>query len=98
MKTKLRIKTLIMSDIHLGMADSKAVQAAHFLRHCVCDQIILNGDIIDAWALKTSGRWRHEHTHFVRTLLKKMEKESVEVIYVRGNHDRSLPCGAWRWL
>ena len=56
MKTKLRIKTLIMSDIHLGMADSKAVQAAHFLRHCVCDQIILNGDIIDAWALKTSGR------------------------------------------
>lgn len=90
MKTKLRIKTLIMSDIHLGMADSKAVQAAHFLRHCVCDQIILNGDIIDAWALKTSGRWRQEHTHFVRTLLKKMEKEGVEVIYVRGNHDDIL--------
>jgi UDP-2,3-diacylglucosamine pyrophosphatase LpxH len=79
-----------MSDIHLGMADSKAVQAAHFLRHCVCDQIILNGDIIDAWALKTSGRWRHEHTHFVRTLLKKMEKEGTEVIYVRGNHDDIL--------
>jgi UDP-2,3-diacylglucosamine pyrophosphatase LpxH len=90
MKTKLRIKTLIMSDIHLGMADSKAVQAAHFLRHCVCDQIILNGDIIDAWALKTSGRWRHEHTHFVRTVLRKIEKEGVEVIYVRGNHDDIL--------
>jgi UDP-2,3-diacylglucosamine pyrophosphatase LpxH len=90
MKTKLRLKTLIMSDIHLGMVDSKAVQAAHMLRHCVCDQIILNGDIIDAWALKSSGRWRSEHTHFIRTLLKKMEKEQVEVIYVRGNHDDIL--------
>jgi UDP-2,3-diacylglucosamine pyrophosphatase LpxH len=89
-KNKLHIKTLIMSDIHLGMADSKAVQAAHLLRHCICNQIILNGDIIDAWALKSSGRWRHEHTHFVRTLLKKMEKEGTRVIYVRGNHDDVL--------
>lgn len=90
MKTKLRIKTLIMSDIHLGMADSKALQAAHMLRHCICDQIILNGDIIDAWALKTSGKWRSDHTHFIRTLLKKMEKEGTDVIYVRGNHDDIL--------
>lgn len=90
MKTKLRIKTLIMSDIHLGMADSKAVQAAHMLRHCQCEQIILNGDIVDAWALKAGARWTPEHTHFVRTVLKKMEKEKTEVIYLRGNHDDIL--------
>ena len=46
MKTKLRVKTLFMSDVHLGMPDSKAVQAAHFLRHCECAKIVLNGDII----------------------------------------------------
>ncbi len=90
MKTKLRIKTLIMSDIHLGMIDSKAVQAAHMLRHCECEQIILNGDIVDAWALKSGARWTPEHTHFVRTVLKKMEKEGTEVIYLRGNHDDIL--------
>ncbi len=90
MKTKLRIKTLFMSDVHLGMADSKAVQAAHLIRHCQCEKIVLNGDIVDVWALKTSGRWTQEHTHFVRTVLKKMEKESTEVIYLRGNHDDIL--------
>jgi len=90
MKTKLKIKTLFMSDIHLGMEDSKAVQAAHFLRHCEFEKLILNGDIIDVWALKAGGRWTPEHTHFVRTVLKKMEKENIEVIYLRGNHDDIL--------
>lgn len=90
MKTKLRVKTLFMSDIHLGMADSKAVQAAHFLRHCQCEKLVLNGDIIDVWALKSGGKWMPDHTHFVRTVLKKMEKEGTEVIYLRGNHDDIL--------
>ncbi len=90
MKTKLEVKTLILSDIHLGTVDSKAVQAAHLLRNCICDKVILNGDIIDAWALKGSGKWLPDHTHFVRSVLKKMEKEQTEVIYLRGNHDDVL--------
>ena len=90
MKAKLHIKTLILSDVHLGIADSKAIQAAHLLRNCECERIILNGDIIDAWALKGSGKWTAEHTHFIRTVLKKMEREQTEVIYLRGNHDDLL--------
>lgn len=31
-----------------------------------------------------------EHTKFVRTVLKKMEKQGTEVIYLRGNHDDIL--------
>jgi UDP-2,3-diacylglucosamine pyrophosphatase LpxH len=90
MKAKLRVKTLILSDIHLGIADSKAIQAAHLVRHCDCERIILNGDIIDVWALKGSGKWTAEHTHFIRTVLKKMEKEQTQVVYLRGNHDDLL--------
>jgi UDP-2,3-diacylglucosamine pyrophosphatase LpxH len=90
MKTKLRVKTLFLSDVHLGMVDSKALQAAHLVRHVQCEQLILNGDIIDAWALKTGTRWLPAHTYFVRTVLKKMEKEGTEVIYLRGNHDDIL--------
>jgi UDP-2,3-diacylglucosamine pyrophosphatase LpxH len=90
MKAKLHVKTLILSDVHLGIADSKAIQAAHLLRNCECETIILNGDIIDAWALKGSGKWTPDHTHFIRTVLKKMEKEHTEVIYLRGNHDDLL--------
>ena len=75
-KTKLRVRTVIVSDVHLGMKDSKALQAAHFLRHTPCEKLILNGDIIDAWHLQRLGGWNHGHTSFIRTVLRKMERSS----------------------
>lgn len=97
MKEKIECETLILSDIHLGTKDSKAHQATEFLKAHRCRRLILNGDIVDGWALKSGGKWRDTHTKFVRTVLKKMEKEDMEVIYLRGNHDdileRFLPIG-----
>lgn len=90
MKRKLRFKTIFISDVHLGAPECKAVQASHFLKNCLCEKLVLNGDIIDAWALSRSGKWTKEHTHFIRTVLRKMEKENTEVYYLRGNHDDVL--------
>ena len=87
MKKKIPCETLILSDIHLGSAGSKAKEATEFLKAHQCRRLILNGDIVDGWALKAGGKWRDSHTKFVRTVLKKMEKEKMEVIYLRGNHD-----------
>ena len=89
-KLKPRFKTIFISDVHLGVADCKAEQASHFLRHSLCEKLVLNGDIIDAWALLRNGKWEKSHTHFIRTVLRKMEKENTEVIYTRGNHDDVL--------
>jgi len=89
-KEKLSVKTLIMSDVHLGVPECKSAQASHFLRNIRCERLILNGDIIDAWHLKRSGGWNKGHTHFIRTVLRKMEKEGTEIIYLRGNHDDIL--------
>lgn len=89
-KSKLHVRTVIVSDVHLGMKDSKALQAAHFLRHTTCEKLILNGDIIDAWHLQRLGGWNQGHTGFIRTVLRKMEKENTQVIYLRGNHDDIL--------
>ncbi len=89
-KLKLRVRTVFISDVHLGMPDCKAAQVSHFIRHVQCDRLIMNGDIIDAWYLKSSGGWNKSHTHFLRTVLKKMEKESTEILYLRGNHDDIL--------
>jgi len=50
----------------------------------------MNGDIIDAWYLKSSGGWNKSHTNFLRTVLKKMEKENTQILYLRGNHDDIL--------
>ncbi len=89
-KSKLSARTVFISDVHLGVPECKAAQASHFLRNTRCEKLILNGDIIDAWHLRRSGGWNKSHTHFVRTVLRKMEKENTEVIYLRGNHDDIL--------
>lgn len=89
-KAKLRFKTIFISDVHLGMPDSKAAQASHFLRNCLCEKLVLNGDIIDAWHLRRLGGWNKSHTNFIRTILRKMEKENTRIIYLRGNHDDVL--------
>ncbi|MCB1228809.1 MAG: UDP-2,3-diacylglucosamine diphosphatase [Verrucomicrobiae bacterium] len=90
MKEKKVYESIIISDVHLGTKDSKAAEAIEFLKASRCKRLILNGDIVDGWALKSGGKWRDAHTKFIRTVLKKMEKEDTEVIYLRGNHDDIL--------
>jgi UDP-2,3-diacylglucosamine pyrophosphatase LpxH len=90
MKNLLRVRTVILSDVHLGTPDSKVHEVNHFLRHVRCSKLILNGDIIDGWQLKRGGRWTKAHTRFVRIVLKMLEKKDTHVVYLRGNHDDVL--------
>jgi UDP-2,3-diacylglucosamine pyrophosphatase LpxH len=87
---KLRVRTVILSDIHLGTVDSKVREVNHFLRHMRCEKLILNGDIIDGWQLKRNGQWTKAHTHFIRIVLKMLEKRDTQIVYLRGNHDDIL--------
>ena len=45
-------KTIIMSDLHLGAIQSNTDKIIEFLDYNDAETIILNGDIIDGWALK----------------------------------------------
>jgi UDP-2,3-diacylglucosamine pyrophosphatase LpxH len=87
---KLHVRTVIISDVHLGTPESKVREVNHFLRHTRCAKLILNGDIIDGWQLRRGGSWTKAHTRFVRIILKKLEKRGTEVVYLRGNHDDIL--------
>lgn len=89
-KSTLSLKTIILSDVHLGTLDCKIDEVNHFMKHTHCERLILNGDIIDGWSLARKGGWTKKHTRFVRLILKKIEKYGTEVIYVRGNHDDVL--------
>jgi UDP-2,3-diacylglucosamine pyrophosphatase LpxH len=90
MKNLLRVRTVILSDVHLGTPDCKVNEVNHFLRHVRCEKLILNGDIIDGWQLRRSGNWTKAHTRFVRIILKMLEKRNTAVVYLRGNHDDVL--------
>ena len=92
MEQRRHYRTLVLSDIHLGTSHSKTEEVSHFLSHVDCDRLILNGDIIDGWHLKKGGtrKWQPRHTRFFKVLMKMMERQGTEIIYVRGNHDDFL--------
>ena len=89
-RTKFSCRTVFISDIHLGTLDSKADEVVEFLKHIKCRKLVLNGDIIDGWALKRGGRWTSRHSRVIRRVIKMTEQDHTEVIYLRGNHDEIL--------
>jgi UDP-2,3-diacylglucosamine pyrophosphatase LpxH/glycosyltransferase involved in cell wall biosynthesis len=89
-RPKLTCRTVFLSDIHLGTPDSKADEVVEFLKHIRCRKLVLNGDIIDGWALKRGGRWSSRHSRVIRKVIKMTEHDKTSVIYLRGNHDEIL--------
>ncbi|GMQ30494.1 UDP-2,3-diacylglucosamine diphosphatase [Algoriphagus confluentis] len=87
---KTHFKTIVISDVHLGTKGAKAKEIARFLKQYRCDNLILNGDIIDGWQLKKSGSWKRKHTRFFNRVLKMIENHHTQVYYLRGNHDDFL--------
>lgn len=89
-KPRLRFKTVVLSDIHLGAPGCRIDEVNHFMKHTRCEKLILNGDIIDTWQLKGSGTWTVKHSRFIRLVLNKIDKHGTRIIYLRGNHDDLL--------
>ncbi len=87
---KQHFRTIVLSDIHLGIRNSHVREAVRFLKEHSCDTLILNGDIIDGWQLRKSGKWKKRHTSFFRLLMKWLSATDTKVIYLRGNHDDFL--------
>lgn len=87
---KFSCRTVFLSDIHLGTPDSKADEVVEFLKHIHCRKLVLNGDIIDGWALRRGSRWTSRHSRFIRKVIKMTERDHTEVVYLRGNHDEIL--------
>ncbi|MFN5307655.1 MAG: UDP-2,3-diacylglucosamine diphosphatase [Bacteroidota bacterium] len=83
-------KTIVISDLHLGVKASKAKEVVRFLKTHTCDTLILNGDIIDGWQLRKSGKWKKKHSKFFKLILKMMKDKKMQIIYLRGNHDDFL--------
>ena len=92
MRLRTFYSTIVLSDIHLGTSHSKTTEVTNFLKSVNCRRLILDGDIIDGWALRKGGtrKWQARHTEFFKVIMKMMEKQGTEVIYVRGNHDDFL--------
>ncbi len=82
----MKVKSLFISDVHLGSKSSNAEQVLRVLKKIESEKIYLLGDIIDMWALSKNPYWHSSHNTVIQKLLKK-SRSGVEVVYVPGNHD-----------
>ena len=82
----LAVRTVWISDIHLGTPGCQATALLDFLRTVECETLFLVGDIIDGWQLRRSWYWPQAHNDVVQKLLRKARK-GTRVIFVPGNHD-----------
>jgi UDP-2,3-diacylglucosamine pyrophosphatase LpxH len=83
---KLRVRTVWISDLHLGTPGCQAKALLDFLRDVQCDTLYLVGDIIDGWQLRRTWYWPQAHNDVVQKLLRKARK-GTRVVFVPGNHD-----------
>ncbi len=92
MATKNRsstVRSIFISDLHLGSRFSKATEVLEFLRSHEPENLYLVGDIIDAWALRRRWHWPSNYDALFNHIAKLIES-GTNVFYTPGNHDSFL--------
>ena len=84
-----KIRSLFLSDIHLGSRACRAGELLEFLKEYEASNIFLLGDIVDFWAMSRSLYWPPSHNTVVQKILKKA-RHNVRVFLIPGNHDEAL--------
>lgn len=82
----LDVRTVFISDLHLGTRGARSGMLLDFLDHVRCERLYLVGDIVDGWRLRKSWYWHAEFDQVIRAILD-LAKNGTEVVYIPGNHD-----------
>jgi UDP-2,3-diacylglucosamine pyrophosphatase LpxH len=80
-----KIEVAVISDIHLGIYNSKAKEVVKYLKSIDPQVLVLNGDIVDVWQFSKSY-FPNSHLKVIRQIVKMMER-GTRVHYLVGNHD-----------
>ncbi len=85
-----RVRSIFLSDIHLGTPACQAESLLEFLKAHESENLFLVGDIVDFWAMHRRGvAWSTAQNTVVQKILKRA-RHDVRVIFVPGNHDEVL--------
>jgi UDP-2,3-diacylglucosamine pyrophosphatase LpxH len=83
------VRSLFLSDIHLGTRGCQADRLLSFLRQYESEYLFLVGDIIDFWAMNRGIYWSAAQNTVVQKILKRA-RHGINVLLVPGNHDEAL--------
>jgi UDP-2,3-diacylglucosamine pyrophosphatase LpxH len=79
------MRTVVISDCHIGALDSDVNALLHFLRQLDCDRLLIAGDLWELWLHRSTymyGRFSE-----CRTAFEALRKRDVRIEYLLGNHD-----------
>lgn len=83
------IRSIFVSDVHLGCRYAQAEAFLSFLMQHTPEYVYLVGDVIDGWELKRRWHWRSEYNQIFHRLLE-LAREGTQICYAPGNHDAFL--------
>jgi UDP-2,3-diacylglucosamine pyrophosphatase LpxH len=83
------VRTLFLSDVHLGTRTAQAPALLEFLKHVEADVIYLVGDIIDFWRVRRGPYWPQSHNDVLQKLMRRARK-GARLVFVPGNHDECI--------
>jgi UDP-2,3-diacylglucosamine pyrophosphatase LpxH len=85
----VKVRSIFISDVHLGTRGCQADRLIDFLREFESEQLFLIGDIIDFWAMKRSIQWTALQNTVVQKVLRRV-RHGEKVVFIPGNHDEAL--------
>lgn len=74
----------------MGRRGSRHKDVISFLKHTSCENLILNGDILDKFRYNKPALWKKRHWRFIKTISQKIEEDKTNVFFIKGNSD-NLP-------
>ncbi len=84
-----RIRSIFISDVHLGCRFTHAESLLAFLRNHQPQHLYIVGDFIDGWRLRKGWYWNDTYTFLFKRIVDLM-KRGTRVYYTPGNHDEFL--------
>lgn len=86
---KIKIKTLFISDVHLGTKKSNAEKLLEVFKKYEFENLYIIGDFLDLTSMKNKFYWKDSHTAVIQKVLK-FSRKGKHVTYILGNHDYFL--------
>lgn len=84
-----RVRSIFLSDIHLGTRGCEAEHLLDFLREYDSEFMFLVGDIVDFWAMSRGIHWPPAQNTVVQKILRRA-RHGTQVFLIPGNHDEAL--------
>lgn len=85
----MQVKTLFISDVHLGTKKCQADKLLDVFRTLEFKNLVIVGDFIDLTSMRRKFYWKEDHSTVIQKILR-MSRKGINVTYIIGNHDYYL--------